>query len=65
LRWRHPLGIVVLLAGLAAWALIAMRVGATWVPEHWLAQLAFYLVAGLAWLWPAARLVRWMGRDGF
>jgi hypothetical protein len=41
-----------------------MRVGATWVPEHWLAQLAFYLVAGLAWLWPAARLVRWMGRDG-
>jgi hypothetical protein len=64
LRWRNPLGIVALLAGLAAWTLVAMRVGATWVPEHWLAQLVFYATAGVAWIWPAARLVRWMGRDG-
>ena len=40
-----------------------MRVGATLVPDHWLAELAYYAVAGLAWLWPAAKLVRWMGRD--
>ena len=63
MRWRHPVGIVVLLAGLAAWTLIAMRVGATLLPDHWLAELAYYVVAGLAWLWPAAKLVRWMGRD--
>jgi len=31
--------------------------------DHWLAQLAFYAVAGVAWVWPAARLVNWMGRD--
>ena len=63
-RWRHPVGLAALLIGLALYALIAMRVGATALPDHWLADLAFYAVAGVAWVWPAAKLVRWMGRDG-
>jgi hypothetical protein len=29
------------------------------IPLHWLVELAYYLVAGLAWTWPAARLMRW------
>jgi hypothetical protein len=62
-RWRHPVGIVVLLLGLAVYALVMMWVGATQLPEQAVAQLAFYLLAGLAWVWPALRLVRWMGRD--
>jgi hypothetical protein len=41
-----------------------MVAGATLVPEHWLPQLAFYVAAGLAWLWPARHLLRWMARDG-
>lgn len=62
-RWRHPVGIVVLLLGLAVYALAMMWVGATQLPEQAAVQLAFYVVAGLAWVWPALRLVRWMARD--
>jgi predicted chitinase len=54
---------VALLAGLAAYAFAAARLGAALTAEPGLAQLAFYVVAGVAWVWPAARLVRWMRRD--
>ncbi len=50
-------------AGVAAYAFAAARLGATLTPEPGFAQLAFYAVAGVAWVWPAAKLVRWMRRD--
>lgn len=63
-RWRSAVGIALLVFGLAAYALAAMILGAAVVPGHWLAQLLFYAAAGLAWLWPARRLLAWMARDG-
>ncbi len=64
MRWRHAIGIAVLLVGLIVYALVVMVAGARYVPEHWLAQTGFYLTGGLAWLWPARFLLRWMARDG-
>jgi|688.fasta_scaffold502305_2 hypothetical protein len=63
-RWRNALGIALLVFGLTVYALTAMVVGAAIVPAHWLAQFVFYAAAGLAWLWPARRLLAWMARDG-
>ena len=63
-RWRNAVGILVLVLGLIVYALAAMVAGATLVPEHWLLQLLFFVVAGLVWLWPARHLLRWMARDG-
>jgi hypothetical protein len=63
-RWRNAVGMVALVVGLIVYALAAMVAGATLVPEHWLPQLLFFVVAGLAWLWPARHLLRWMARDG-
>jgi hypothetical protein len=54
---------LLLVLGLCVYALVAMVAGATLVPTHWLAQFAFFLAAGLAWLWPARRLLAWMARD--
>lgn len=62
-RWRHAIGILVLVAGLVVYALAAMLAGAALTAAHWLVELAFYVVAGLAWLWPARFLLRWMARD--
>lgn len=62
-RWRTALGLLVLLVGLAVYSLAAMAIGASLVPRHWLAELAYYLVAGLAWVWPAGQLVAWMVRS--
>ena len=62
-RTRKLIGTVVLLAFLAAYALVIASIGAgritTAAP---LAQLAFFFVAGLAWVVPAGLLIRWMQR---
>ena len=63
-RWRHAVGIALLLAGLLVYALLVMVIGATYVPAHWLVQTGFYALGGLAWLWPARFLLHWMARDG-
>jgi hypothetical protein len=63
-RRRHAVGMALLVLGLAAYALAAMVAGSALMSAHWLAQFAFFAVAGLAWLWPARRLLAWMARDG-
>jgi uncharacterized membrane protein len=62
-RSRKLVGTVVLLAFLAVYALAIASIGAgriTTAPP--LAQFAFFLVAGLAWVVPAGLLIRWMQR---
>ena len=64
MRWRHAVGIALLVAGLIVYALAVMVLGSSYVPGHWTVQTIFYAIAGLAWLWPARFLLRWMARDG-
>ena len=58
--WRKPAGIVLILALIAAWAALVATVA------HWmagwpaLAQLPFYVVAGIVWILPLKPLLRWM-----
>ena len=63
MRWRTPVAAAALLVGLALYVMLVATVGA-WVPEHWAAELLFYLAAGLLWVWPAARVIAWSARDG-
>jgi hypothetical protein len=60
-RWRKLVGTVVLVVFVAAYALIAMTIGAAKLPgtSGWV-QLAYFLVAGFVWVIPAALLIRWM-----
>jgi|HubBroStandDraft_1064217.scaffolds.fasta_scaffold00032_15 hypothetical protein len=60
MRLRILGGTIVLLAGLGLYALAVLVVAAAFLPAQWLAELVFYLVAGLLWLYPAARLTSWM-----
>jgi hypothetical protein len=58
---RIPLGILALLAGIAAYALVVAR----YVPDligGWpaIAQTPVYLVLGIAWLLPLKRFLIWM-----
>lgn len=63
LRTRKLVSTIALLLFLLAYALAVMGIGAgriaTAAP---LAQLAFFIVAGLAWIVPAGVLIRWMQR---
>ena len=63
IRTRKLIGTVVLLAFLACYAFIAMLVAVVLeVKSSKIGELAFYVVGGLAWVVPAAWLVRWMQR---
>jgi Protein of unknown function (DUF2842) len=59
---RLAIGTIALLLGLALYALLAMRLAVAVLPEGVLVQTLFYLAAGLAWVWPAALVVRWIQR---
>jgi hypothetical protein len=60
-RWRKLLGTGVILAFMVAYIWAAAVIGEH-VPQHWLAQLVYYVVAGTAWGAPLIPLVIWMNR---
>jgi hypothetical protein len=62
-RTRKLIGMVVLLAFLAVYVVIAASIGAGRIAQaSTLAKLAYFVVAGLLWVVPAALLIRWMAR---
>jgi Protein of unknown function (DUF2842) len=62
-RTRKLVGTVALLVFLAAYALAVVSIGAGRITTASpLAQLVFFVVAGLAWVVPAGLLIRWMQR---
>lgn len=58
-RSRKAVGLVALLTALMIYAGAVVAL-ADLVPDHWLVDLLFFTVAGLLWVFPAARLIRWM-----
>lgn len=51
----------VLILGLVLYAGLAVTV-ADWLPPHQAVQGLFIAAAGLIWVWPAVRLIRWASR---
>lgn len=62
-RLRKLIGSVALVVFVCVYALMAMTVAAAKLPgTSGLIQLVFYVVAGFAWVLPAAVLIAWMER---
>ncbi len=60
--WRKPAGMLLIVCLLTIWC-IAIASLSGWIGEwHGAVQLAFYVAAGVAWLWlfPFKRLLFWM-----
>jgi hypothetical protein len=55
---RSALGFLAILVFLAAYVWAATTLGG-YLPDHWAADLVFYLCAGILWVPVAGRLVRW------
>ena len=62
-RLRKFIGMIAILAFLAAYTVIVVLVGDK-VPKHWVAQALYYGVFGAAWGVPLFPLIRWMNREG-
>jgi hypothetical protein len=64
MRLRILLGSLLLIVGLALYALAVMVVAMRLLPDQVAIEFAFYALAGIAWIFPAARLTRWMQQAG-
>lgn len=53
-----PLGLLGFLLYVGAVVALADRV----LEMHWTVQTAYFVVAGVAWAWPAQRLMYWAAR---
>jgi hypothetical protein len=66
--WRKPVGMLGILALIAAWCVAAASLSGVIGGWPSLLQAVFYLVAGIAWIWvlPLRRMLVWMetGRWG-
>jgi hypothetical protein len=64
--WRKPAGIFAILLLIGLWAIMVSSLAGTVGNWPILAQSLFYLIAGIAWVFPLRPLLRWMetGRFG-
>ena len=63
IRTRKLIGTVGLLCLVVVWSLLGMAVAQMpWLAGSYLAQVIFYVVAGLGWVLPAMPLIAWMSR---
>ncbi|MEL6259295.1 MAG: DUF2842 domain-containing protein [Pseudomonadota bacterium] len=61
---RKPIAMFATLVFLAIYIIGAATLGASMTEWPRVAQLGFYIVAGLAWALPLYPLMRWMNRGG-
>ena len=58
--WRQPFGILLILAWIAVWSVIAVSASGLIAGLHWTIHAAYYLAAGIVWILPLKPLLRWM-----
>ena len=58
---RVPIAATVGILGFMLYVGLAVAL-ADAVPRHWALQALYFLTAGLAWVWPALRLILWAAR---
>lgn len=58
---RRVLGLFAIMIGLALYCVLMMRLAVLILPVHWLVDLLFYAVAGIAWIFPAYWVMRRTG----
>lgn len=58
---RSFLGMATMIIGLTLYAFLAAGIGNLMADWHLAFQMTYYLIAGLAWLYPAKKLLQWMG----
>jgi len=59
---RSATGMFAFLAGLVAYCFLVAAIGDFVAPLGLFAETLYYGVAGVVWIFPAIRLIRWMNR---
>ena len=59
---RIPLAVLIFLVGFAAYVGAAVALADHVLGLHWTVQALYFVVAGVAWAWPARALMFWAAR---
>lgn len=59
-RWRHLIVAIGLVPSISVYVMACLYISGFVVGLHWASDLAFFICAGLVWLYPAALVVRWL-----
>jgi len=62
-RVRKFVGMIAIVAFMALYVIVVSTVG-DYVPDHWLARLVYFGLAGTLCGVPLFPLIRWMNREG-
>ncbi|WP_367281107.1 DUF2842 domain-containing protein [Sneathiella sp.] len=57
---RKIIGLAGLLFLLGIYCVICVFIATRFLPENKLVELIFYPIAGVIWIFPAAKIIRWM-----
>mgnify|MGYP002621589485 CR=1 FL=1 len=59
-RWRHLIIAVLLVPAISVYVMLCLYLSGFVVGIHWSLDLSYFLAAGLAWLFPAGRVISWL-----
>jgi len=60
LRWRHFIVAITMVPALGLYVLLCMFLADYIVGIHLLLDLLFFLIAGIAWIFPASSVIKWL-----
>ena len=60
MKTRKIVGLAGLLLLLTVYCLVCVYIAVQFLPENKLAELIFYPAAGVIWIFPAMKIVKWM-----
>ena len=60
---RPAMATLIGIAGFLAYVVVVLLVADHVRALHWTIELVFFAVAGIAWVWPAKRLMMWAVRS--
>lgn len=58
--WRKPAGVGLILLWITVWAVIIVTASDVIASMPWPVHLLYYVIAGIAWIFPLKPLLRWM-----
>ena len=61
-RWRHLLIAILTVPAIGLYASLCVLLADYVAGMHWLLDSLYYLIAGLAWIYPASYVIGWLAR---
>lgn len=59
-RWRHLIIAVCLVPAISFYVMLCLYLAGFLTGLHWALDLVYFIFAGLAWLYPAGWVVKWL-----